>query len=313
MDNLDIRILRSLMMGGGTFFGSDVRRPYKMISNRLSVSEDTVRNRVDRLHAEGFIRGWKLGINPTFFGLRASYLFFDVRPPPPKQEVIRKIRLMPGVTLILGYYGNFLGVHVTYESDSALKKKTELISRTANSDSLVSTKLSFPPCAVRPTQTDLTLLKILRGDPRKPLGLVAGEAGVSPRTAKRRIRRLVQGGAVYTLPEIDVKALKGGVASSLSVFYADADSARKTLASIKSRYDEYLLIFHAADNEYGWFGFIVPNIPTANEIDEWVKGLEGVQSTSMRLVEDFVNMVDEAFEEELERNISIGVPEIRSS
>ncbi len=309
MDKLDIKILRSLMMGGGTFFGSDIRRPYRMISTRLHVSEDTVRNRVERLHAEGFVKGWKLGINPTLFGLSASYLFFDVRPPSSKAEVIRKIRLVEGITLILSYFGNFLGVHVTYESDGALRKKTELISRMANSKGLVSTKLSFPPCAVRPTQTDLTLIKALSKDPRKPIGIVAGEAGVSPRTAKRRIGRLVQGGALYSLPDIDVKALKGGVASSLSVFYADANSVRRTLADIMSRYEEYLLIFHAADNEYAWFGFIVPNVPTANEIEEWVNGLEGVQSTSMRLVEGFVNMADEAFEEELGGKVANRLPE----
>lgn len=307
MDTLDIRILRSLLMGGGSFFGNDVRRSYKAVADRVKVSEDTVRNRVDRFQRSGFIRGWKLGINPGLLGRQANFLFVDVNPPSRKEDVLGKIALVDGVAFILSYFGNRIGVHITFQSEQDFVKKRELIRQIAASRDLVSTKLSIPAMVFRLTATDLGLIKALRRNPRKPFGMVAREVGVSPRTAKRRTEKMVQSGVIYTLPDIDVGKLKGTVIASLSVFFSDDRAARETGPKIISTFEERLLIFHMAGGDYGWFGFALPNITMANEVDSQVKRMAGVRDTSVRLVEGF-NLVDEELGINLERSISPRIP-----
>ncbi|MDG6924107.1 MAG: hypothetical protein JRN67_12555, partial [Nitrososphaerota archaeon] len=63
---------------------------------------------------------------------------------------------------------------------------------------------------------------------------------------------------------------------------------------------------------YGWFAFVQPNISKTKEVDRWVRDLQGVRSTSLRLVEDFVNLATEAFRGELDKKIAVGIPQIQS-
>lgn len=303
LDSLDVKILRMLMMGGGSFLGNEVRRPYGTIAARIGITEDTVRNRIEKFRKEGFIKGWKLGMNPSLFGRQASFLLLDVRPPPSKEDVIRKIGLVEGVLFILSYFGNFLGVQITGESEQALRKKGELIAKISNSENLVSMKITFPKCEVRLTQTDWSLIQALRPNPRRSFGAVAKELGISARTVRRRTERMTKGGVLYTIPDIDTKAIRGVMMFSFSVYYSGTVPAQKVAGRILSQLDEHLVLFHIADNEHGWFGMALPNPTRANEIERWTRGLDGVEDTSMRLVDGFVNLVDEAFGEELRKRI----------
>lgn len=286
-------------MGAGSFFGNDARRPYRVIGTKLHVTEDTIRKRIDRFHEEGFITGWKLGVNPTLFGRQSAYLFLDMKPSLSKTDAISKIKLMDGVLFILSYYGSFLGVHLTYENEEELGRKKESIARICGSENLVTMKISFPDCALRITETDWRVVRSLTNNPRKPFALVAKETGMSSRTAKRRTERMVQGGAIYTLPEINTGALRGGVASSLSVFYSDQKLAQQVVNGVLHQFEDYLILFHVADREHGWFAFMLPNIAKVAEIERYVGNLEGVRNISMRLVEGFVNLVNKTFEGEI--------------
>lgn len=301
MDSVDVKIFRALMMGGGSFFGNDVRRSYRSISARLGVTEDTVRNRVEKFRSDGMIRAWRVGVNPGVFGRQASYFFFDVRPPSSKEDVIRKVKLVDGVLFILSYFGDHLGVHITYESEKALRRKRELISRMSNSDEVISVRVSYPNPAVRLTQTDWNLIGSLKKNPRRSFSEIGKALRISSRTAKRRIERLISTGVIYTLPDIDVKAISGVVVASLSVYYSDPALAQKTAGAIVSRFEDYLLLFHAGDSEHSWLGFALPNVAKANEIERWVKDMDGVRGTSLRLVEGFVNLVEEALDGDLRK------------
>lgn len=305
LDGLDLKIFRLLMMGAGSFLGNDARHPYRVIGTKLHLTEDTVRKRIDKFNQEGFIRGWKLGVNPTLFRQQSAYLFFDIGSSVSKTDAISKIKLIDGVLFILSYYGKFLGVHLTHKDEEELGKKKELIKRICGSNELVSMKISFPDCVIRISETDWRVIKSLRNNPRKSFTLVAKEAGISSRTAKRRTGRMVQGGAIYTLPDIDTGALRGAVASSLSIFYSDPKLAQQVANVVIHQFDDYLIMFHIADREHGWFAFLLPNIAKVAETERYVSDLEGVRNISMRLVEGFVNLVDQTFEREIsERSLA---------
>lgn len=120
-----------------------------------------------------------------------------------------------------------------------------------------------PPPA--PLDTDPALIGALAEDARSPYTALAGRAGVSPLTARRRLDALVQGHVVRLATEVDV-ALLGIRAETLlwlSVAPGNLPAAGRTLsrhpcvrfaAAVTGRAD--LLVAVATDGPGGLYGFL---------------------------------------------------------
>lgn len=73
MDLLDTGILRELITDvPNRCLQPDIKKSYVSIAKKLDTTEDTVRNGVRWLHDRGIVRGWRLGVNPTLYGLAES-------------------------------------------------------------------------------------------------------------------------------------------------------------------------------------------------------------------------------------------------
>ena len=106
LDKLDISVLREFMQDMTNFpRQSDIRKSFRKIAKSLQTDEDTVRNRIEGLHRTGFLRGWQVGINPGLLGQKTVTLVLDVPSPASKDDVLRKLRLIPGILTIIEYMG----------------------------------------------------------------------------------------------------------------------------------------------------------------------------------------------------------------
>lgn len=299
LDNLDIGVLRELLLDENTLsLQTDVRRPYRDIAKKLHVDDDTVRNRIRGMENVGLIRGWKLGLNPTLFGYQAEFVWVDVNPPANKEEVIRAARGVPRVIGIQVYFDDVIGVSLAYAKRAELDKEIVRLRDIANSRSNLTAKTPFIPCRLRLTDTDWAIVKSIRREPRKSYLEVAKELGISRRTVKRRAERMIRERALWMLPELDLRRLEGGVLASLSVYYPP-EAKREVDRQIYEKYGEYSIYAQSTLPERGWFLFIVPNLAVAKEIQLWASALKGVRTGFVKAIEQFLNLLGEAFEQEL--------------
>jgi DNA-binding Lrp family transcriptional regulator len=297
VDRLDIRILRELVADvSRRSLQSDIRKSYAIVAQKLGTTENTVRNRIDSLYAAGMILGWRLGINPTVFGYQTSFLFFDVSLAGEKEDVLRKFRAIPGVLWIVDYFGNTAGVLIAHKDDKSLAKVLEPVRSIL--DSKVYTRVNnwFPEVNIHLTETDWEIIKSLRKNPRKPYTDLAGELGISVRTARRRLRRLTRNNVLFIFPAVNLKKLEGAVPTALAVFYSDSNVKSEVERRIMSKFGEFYLFTPSPEAMYGAYIFILPNLATADEMRVWTNSSPGVINASVRPLVDFINLLDESFE-----------------
>src|SRR5712692_6581095 len=201
VDSLDIRVCRELFRDRtGPLLQSDFRRSYRSMARKLRVDEVTVRNRIKRFQQSGFLKGWRLIVNPGLLGARFAQLWFDVRPPSAKDELVRKLSLMAGVLAISDSYGSSLALVIMYESEISAKKEFELIARMSNAQSLVRANIPFPVCTIELVHTDWKIIRAIQTDPRRSYSVISREVGRSQKTVKRRLQRMIERMALFVIP-----------------------------------------------------------------------------------------------------------------
>jgi DNA-binding Lrp family transcriptional regulator len=169
-DDLDIRIIRALASPGS--FQWDVRISYARVAAGLHVDEDTVRNRLRRMNDARFLLGWQLILNPVLLGREAAIVELRVGDSESKPEVISRLKMLEGVTLIADFAGKELAVTTLYENAATLERQVQLFASLCGCPTPVWWKLGFPPCELTPTRTG--------GSSRRCGGTGEGSSRTSP-------------------------------------------------------------------------------------------------------------------------------------
>ena len=271
---------------------TNIRQPYGEVARKLHVDEETVRSRIKKIHESGFIRGWYLVVNPHLLDMKMTSILFDVPSAASKDDLIRKLKLIHGAVAIIGHYGRSMGVILFYESEESVKKDVELISRLSNTENLLRVETPFPECSADLSKKDWGIIGALQREPRKHYNLVAEELGLSPKTAKRRIKRLIEEKALFAVPSVDPKALKGAIVADLVVLYADSKYKKELDESVISHLDHCLLRAETGDREHALFNLILSNVAEADEIIRWVREQRGVGRAELELVQDRIELYD---------------------
>ena len=304
MDKLDVKILRELALNrANSPFPSDVRVPYRTIAERLQVDEDTVRNRIKKFDQIGFLRNWQLAMNPNLIGLKLVRIAFDFPFPTSKEDLIRKLKLIQGVLAIITHFGRSLGVILSYENEKSLRRQIELIQRMSNAENLVKGNIPLPECGIVLSKTDWNIIRSLQRNPHKPYHAVSKELGLSSKTVKRRLDRLIREKAIFLIANLNPKASHDVVFVDLLVFYTSLESKSEVDRKISSEFDEYLVHAELTDTEHGLFVLVIRNVSKAQEILSWVKEQDGVREARVALVEDRIELY-ELFNEQLEKKFA---------
>lgn len=305
MDGLDARILRELIWGQTPSpLALDLRLSFGVIARKLAADEGTVRNRVRGYHESGFIRGWRTILNPTLFGGGEIAVWLEVGEGTTKDEVTEAARLLPGVTLINTFHGRGMGLVLRYRDEAEMRREVGLLLRFARAEWRVIGKMPYPLCDLRLSAADRAVLRSLREAPRKPASAISRELGLSTRTVRRRLQRLIDCHAVFAFPVLDPKALTGTLMASLFVTFP-ADRKSDIDRAIASHLDEYLwytlhtLPFAADGYRPSAHNLFLPNLATAHDVLRWAHDLPGVAQCRLELFEDIEARL-EVFDDELE-------------
>jgi DNA-binding Lrp family transcriptional regulator len=270
-DDLDIRIIRALASPHS--FQWDVRISYANVATGLKVDEETVRNRLRRMHEAEFLLGWQLILNPVLLGREAAIVELRVADGESKSEVISRLKLIEGVMLVDDFYGRELAVLTLYESAAGLERQVELCASLCRCPTPISWRLGFPACDLVPTATDWRIIQTLRKAGRARLSDIARSLGLSTRTIKRRLLSLVESNAFYLDPVLDLSKV-GGVRCR---FWVTSDASRKRavdkaiIAGLPR-----IISTHTAPEEYSLFIAHLSNASEIQDILHWMKRISGV-------------------------------------
>ena len=284
----------------GQFARPDI--PLRNIAKKLGVDKETIRNRIKRFKETGFLSSPMLLPNPNLFDINEIRLRFDVPSYLSKDDLMRKIRLIPGVDLIINHYGNSMFVGFFSETEQSVKKTIELISRISNTENLFRIDYVSPECKIKLSKTDWSIMKSLQKDPGKTYAVVSRELGISSRTVKRRLERLVDAKALTLTWSYDLKAVDGTVVS-LTVFYANPEQRAEINQRILSHFNDCLLRTDFNNKSYGVFNLIILNIAKTHEITAWMKEQPGVSNFRADVIQDLIYLW-EPFQEMFDRKLA---------
>ncbi|MDA4128830.1 MAG: winged helix-turn-helix transcriptional regulator [Thaumarchaeota archaeon] len=297
MDTLDVRIIRQILQdASGSPFTSDPKWTYRRISKALGVDEGTIRTRMKKLEDSGFLKGWYVIPNPGLLGMEITQVWLDFLGASRKDDLIRKLQLVDGVVLVVNFSGNSLYFVIIYDSDNTLKRRLELVQRFANPEGILGVKSRFPRCEVKLSASDHGVLQQLHKNPRSSYAEVAKTLGLSTRTVKRRLASMIRGRAIFVVPRVDPKSLKGAIIADLLVHYASQDQRRRLDALIAEEFEDKLMRVELTSENVSFFNFVVTNLAQAQEILDWVKNTPGVATARIDLVQDRIENYDRLWE-----------------
>lgn len=288
VDDLDVKIFRQLGSPGPPNW--NLRESYSDIAKKLNVDEETVRLRVRRANESGLLPGWLTMINPRLVGCGISGLYLDIAQEKIKDDAIKQLQLMDGVTNIGDFIGRGLLLVLCYESDELLARKVQLIESICGVSNSTLWKSTFPKPEVKMRKIDWMIVNAMREDARRDLNEVANELGISRRTVQRRLAVMKEGKAIYLMGLPDLTTV-GGVMCFFLVHCPDRE--KKKIA------DEIILTtlprigaFDATPHYYTTFGIACESLYGAEKILERIKAIDGVHSAFMQVIKELLIVKD---------------------
>jgi len=310
LDRLDIHILRAMTQGNTLFPGvPGLRMSFRAIAKSLQVSEGTIRMRVGKMSASGVIAGETVFVNPSLLGLTCGVYGFQVSTTVPKKEVLDSLKLVDGIVIIQNHHGSFIGTTFVYESKEELQEKTALINKLAHCEVGFFDVMPFPSCSISLTSLEWKLVSRLVKGKIQSLKILAGDLGLSERTLKRLLSKLVDSDAIFTIPILDLNKIKGSVPADMVCFFTSPESRSHAEPRVLQAIDDYAFFTGICKGE-GLYNLILPNAAVATELYEKVVKFEGVSFLLVELVDGRYDQT-ELLGDYVQRRISL-IPELAS-
>ena len=212
MDDEDVKIFCEMGFKYYSYGGKNRRPSPKEIGRQLGLDEKTVRKRVRSMEKEGFIQFYRAIPNPSLFDLpflcTCGFRAQDILT---KQQTVRKLVRSPYVLEVGDFMGETIGVSLAALSELDAQEKIKELSELTGG---VPTPPIFPPRrfpnpSITPNRIDWELIRALRYDAIKPTNEIAGELGLTYRTAEYRISRLLDSQVFFVRAFVDASDSKG--------------------------------------------------------------------------------------------------------
>ena len=284
VDDLDIRIFKEL--GNPDSLHGGVRETYQDIAVRLGVDEETVRRRLKSAERLGSLSKWKIMVNPSVIGFKAVNVLLSVGDDARKTGAIAELSKIDGVVKILDFRGRKVLLSLYYQDTSSLNKKMEVISSICNCQKPIVWELVFPEPQICMTKMDWKIIGFMLEDVRKNLKRVSESVGVSVRTVERRLNKINEGRALYLQGTPNLR-LFAGVSCVFIVFCSDEKEKCVVDHAILSK-AKRIEIVNTSSRQYSTFAARFDNLAEADDLTDWIGGLNGVQSVSMEIMKELV-------------------------
>jgi DNA-binding Lrp family transcriptional regulator len=280
MDELDLKLLRSLILERAVSPSNpSVILSLRAIAGRLGADDMTVRYRYKRLLESGCMPRWSLLVNPAFFGYKVADVMVDVQSESGKPDIIRKLKLVHEITGLVNFYGKAIRLFVIYNGDESRARTIELISRIANAERITLSRMPMPPSLTKSlTETEVSIIRSLSNDARKPSVLVGKELGLTPKTVRKRVERLRKENTILPLPVLNIASIAGMIPIYFSYVYSNGDAKTSVDREIISHFDAGYIMGNFADPENGNVVIGAPTMADVPKVLEWANSQPGIAS-----------------------------------
>lgn len=305
MDSTDVRIIRELYqpqpippfapVGSSTF---------ETVSQKLGLSRETVRTRVKKLHASGALLTPKLQLNPSIIGMKAWALAFDVpsESPDSKRKLVHVLRSVEDTLIVFNFVGSFVGMMVYAEDQRSLRTKMELIARVSRMENPVVSEIPIPPCEMELSTTDWRIISALQKDIEASFLDISRRLNVSARTVRRRIAKMNEAVAIYSMLSGDNTKLQDATEVVMLVFHTSQDESWGADSRILELTDDFTF-FVGPFESYTHFGMFLPSAHKSREIQEAARKVKGVRDARVYIVDERFEMM-EVLAAQIERKLS---------
>ena len=289
LDGFDVRIIQELTQAQTLLAGHPgLAGSYREIARKVDLPPSTVRGRIQRMYRAGVLRGSSLYPNPTLLGLRVGAYTFEVAPTLRKREVVERLKLLDGVWFLQNFTGPLVGLVFVYGEDETAEQKLSEIDRVAGAIPWRFADLPFPSSSIVLSPSDRVLIaRLVRGSFPSYDGL-ARDTGLSARTIKRKLSRLTRGLALFSLPTLDYRSVRGAVPADIVVAYSTPAKRPESDARILRMLREHV-VFVGLWSSYSLYSMMLPSVSTLAEIVERVGRVPGVESLRSGFVDEHID------------------------
>jgi DNA-binding Lrp family transcriptional regulator len=271
------------------------------LAARLGVDEETVRLAVKKATDSQMLIGWRLVVNPHFFGMQLGGMQLEVGASKKKEDVIAELRLVDGLVLILNFHSRVLRAAYYYESDGALKRKVDLAKAICGTTAEVPYwTTDMPQPNLKLSAVDWKILSLVRKDPKRDVAEIADRVGVSTRTVNRKLRLMIEHKVAYLIPLRNVKKSRGAVACFL--IYCPVEEKREIQAEMELRGKAIDFSYTSMKHLY-ILSILMDNLSDAEDLLSWLKARPQIREVKMEIMKDFL-FLDDWLDERVSREIT---------
>lgn len=278
-DATDLGILRELTHPA--LFQWDVRITNADIARKLGVDEETVRLRLKRMQERGFVRGFDVGLNPGVLG--CDLVRIQVAPiPDRRQAAADALSHIDGARLVFQHYSGALSLVAYAPADRPRDRLVALVGAVAGPPVSVTT-FRVPPPSFELDETDWRVVAALRKDPRAGLADLASAGGLSERTLRRRLERLVEGRTLILDVDVDFSRMEGALPAMFTVRMAPGASRGDVGKRLDALPD---VLFRVDAGDEARVSCLARSLPAVDALRRELAGFEGVADVSAELYLD---------------------------
>ncbi len=228
MDEIDLIFWQKL--------SENSRLTYRELAEMVDMSVSAVHKRIKKLEEDGIIIAYIA--RPSIMALNClAVLIFGTSNARSMDAVSKELEQHESIISIAIASGKFLYISAIVRNISELQDYTSYVSRTAQiSDPTIGiVNVPYTSLPEPLTSIDYKILKYLNRDARKPITDIADDVGLSAKTVRKRLDRMIENNLAWF--SIEWKPLYKD--SFITVFHIDLTDGTNMNSTIKHFYDKY--------------------------------------------------------------------------
>jgi len=187
VDAKDFRLLVAL--------DEDARQSFHALGRKVSLSAPAVRDRIRRLEERGIVQGYWVSIVPAVFGRRDLLVSFDGDWS--RDEALKALGA-PDVAWIAWKVDGGLTVEVwPHDVERAVATLRRFLGRDPSWHGVAE-----PDWRGELSSLAWRVLDVLIDNPRAPIDKLSSSTGLSPKTVRKHLGKLIRGQAIYVVPRL---------------------------------------------------------------------------------------------------------------
>jgi Lrp/AsnC family leucine-responsive transcriptional regulator len=273
MDEIDKVILLDL--------SNNCRLPYQVLANKLKISSNAVKKRVDHLIEKGVIERFSVDLSLEMFRGDVALIILETDGTENEQKFCDNLGENPMIGLVGPCSGSMYMIFATYIGTAGLSD-LGIFLRTQRS---VKSVEIFPLIyargkSVHYSKSHLKVLRCLVEDVRMPVVDIAHKTELAARTVRRLIDEIVESEGVKLSLSWDLNASDGIVMIAKTSWIPERTNIDEIVTWFSSQFPEFYTPMIAASEPVIFAAFVGSDLKRLTEIAKQIRDSERVKSVT---------------------------------